>query len=207
MANKDSGDRNYGAFGITMVLAVLLLLLAAFFWPKTGSVWDDDATANVAGTSFYKNMECSCIGFTALRNDCRSCTQHVDCYGIPVSCSFTCRQKVKETWQDVSCGTSGSNPYPADRESCEAAGGHWGPIGLSPAEVCTMFTTDAGKECSDSSECQSACVADLSAEEYQTLVKNHRPIYTTGRCAASTLSVGCFAYVKNGVVNDILCVD
>jgi hypothetical protein len=73
MANKDSGDRNYGAFGITMVLAVLLLLLAAFFWPKTGSVWDDDATANVAGTSFYKNMECSCIGFTALRNDCRSC--------------------------------------------------------------------------------------------------------------------------------------
>jgi hypothetical protein len=203
MAKVKSGDKKYVAFGI----AVLLVLLAAFFWPKTGSKWDDDTTAKFAGKSYYENLACTCIGFTALRNDCRSCTQHVDCYGIPVSCSFTCRQKVNETWQDVSCGNSGSIPYPADKESCESAGGHWGPVGLSPAEVCIMPTTDAGKECSDSSECQSACVADLSAEEYNTLVKDRITIHTTGRCTSSTASVGCMAYVEDGVVLGIHCVD
>lgn len=209
MGKKKSGYNKYIAFGIAIVLFV------TFFWPKTNSIWDDGATATLAGKTYYKNMVCACIGFTALRNDCKSCTQHVDCYGVPVSCSFSCRQEANGTWRDVSCGDLDSNlsnnssnsSYPADKDSCESQGGQWGPVGLSPKEICVMPTTDAGKVCSDSRDCQSACVANLSVADYNNLVKYHIPIHTTGRCTAWKVGVGCNAYVENGVVNGILCVD
>ncbi len=206
MAKKKSYMK-YAAFGIAIVACVILVLLAVFFYPKTNSIWDDDAVANLAGKSYYSNMDCQCIGFTAPRNDCKSCTQYVDCYGIPVSCSFTCRQKVNGTWEDVSCGKHGAIPTPQDKESCESQGGRWGPIGLSPEEVCVMPTTDAGKVCLDSSECQSACVADLNQLEDYITVNMHIPIPATGKCTAWKSVVGCNAYVKHGVVNGVLCVD
>jgi hypothetical protein len=100
MGKKEKKKSGYGkhiAFGIAA------FLLVAFFWPKTNSISDYDVTANLVGKSYYKNMACACIGFAALRNDCKSCVKYVDCYGVPVSCSFSCRQKTDGTWQDVSC--------------------------------------------------------------------------------------------------------
>jgi hypothetical protein len=198
---------------ILILAAVVLLTL--FFWPKPNGVWDDDATANLADKAYYKNTACTCIGFAMPEKDCKSCTQVTDCFGVPVLCNSYCRQKTNEIWDYAPCekfsvnltNVSSNFSYPTNKTSCEAQGGNWGPIGLSPQEVCVLPTTDAGKSCSDSSECQAACVAELTEGQRAALLLNHTPVRTTGRCTAWKTSVGCNAYVENGVVNGIMCVD
>jgi len=197
-----------------LLIITAIVLLAVFFWPKPNGEWSTDAIANLADKSHYENSGCMCIGFDALKSDCKSCTEITDCYGIPILCNSYCRKKTNETWDYVSCESLTSNPtnvssnfsYPIDNESCIAQGGIWGPIGLSPEPSCMLPTTDAGKVCSDSSECQAACVAELSQME-SDLIRNHIPVMTTGKCTAWIGSVGCKAYVENGVVNGVLCVD
>lgn len=184
-----------------------MLLFAAFFWPKVSYRADDDFTASSAGKTTYKNMACGCIGFEVPQNNCLSCTQYTDCYGIPISCGFGCRKQINGTWQDIYCSDGSLITTPKDKESCESQGGRWGSIGLSPEEVCVMPTTDAGKVCYDSSECQAACVATLTQGEYDWIVRHHFPVFKAGTCTAWKGGVGCNAYVKNGVVNQILCVD
>jgi len=188
-------------------IAITIVLLAVFFWPKAASKVDDGFTAEARGDSFYKNMACTCIGFTASQNNCKSCAQYTDCYGIPLSCHYGCYAKLNETWRSVYCGSEGAADYPKDKASCEARNGTWEAIGLSPQEVCVLPTADAGTVCTDSSQCQGACVAELSQSDYDKLMRYHIPIPTSGKCTSTTSSVGCNAYVENGVVNGILCVD
>lgn len=195
-------ERNH----ILIIVAVLLLIL--FFWPKTNSREDDFFTAEIRGDSHYQNMACTCIGLTVSQNNCKSCTQYTDCYGVPVSCHFGCQGKINGTWQPTYCSNGTAVPsIPADNASCTAQGGTWGPIGLSPEYVCVLPTTDSGKTCFDSSECQGACVAELNSLEYEILSKYHIPIRTNGKCTSSTSGVGCNAYVENGLVTGVLCVD
>jgi len=198
-----------------ILIGAAIILLVMFFWPKPNGEWSTDATANLADKSHYENSACMCIGFAALKNDCKSCTEITDCYGIPILCNSYCRKKTNGTWDYASCESLNSNPinvssnfsYPTDNESCIAQGGIWGPIGLSPEPGCMLPTTDAGKVCRDSSECQAACVAELNQEDYNNLVRYQIPIRTTGKCIAWRGSAGCKSYVENGVVNGILCVD
>jgi len=84
---------------IYAVVAVLVLL--AIFWPKTSSKSDDYFT--VANGEFIKNYDCQCIGFTAPQNNCLSCTQYTDCYGIPTSCQYSCKRLIGDMWQDEPC--------------------------------------------------------------------------------------------------------
>lgn len=190
---------------LIIALALLMALLAAFFWPKTNSREDDGFTASSAGKSYYENFQCTCIGFTVPQMNCRSCTQYTDCYGLPVSCISGCQKLINGTWEVVSCATG--TTYPRDKESCEAQGGSWGPVGFSPEPVCILPTKDAGKICWDSSQCEAVCVAELSQWQQEWLVTTRLPIFTAGNCAASNAGVGCNAYVENGMVNGILCVD
>jgi len=92
-----------------------------------------------------------------------------------------------------------SKDTPRDKESCEAKGGLWGPIGLSPEERCNLPTSDAGKECSDSDECEGYCVAELLPEEWsKSGVK--------GQCTAWRIVVGCITLVEDGKAKGI-CID
>lgn len=200
-----------------VLIGIAILLLVAFFWPKINSKEDDGFTAEIRGDSHFENMACTCIGFVMSQNNCKSCTQYTDCYGIPVSCDYGCQDKINGIWQFTYCSNgsvinqsdneSAIVSPPKDNASCVAQGGLWGPIGLSPENVCVLPTMDAGKACSDSSGCQAACVATLNPNDYNNLVKNHIPVKTTGNCTAWKTSVGCNAYVENGTVNGILCVD
>ena len=70
---------------------------------------------------------------------------------------------------------------PSTQEQCEAAGHRWGCRGV-PGEGCPMIchaqTSDAGKTCKHSSECQGECVAvDEDAK--------------SGTCSAHTTAFGC----------------
>ena len=106
-------------------------------------------------------------------------------------------------------GGAGSPPTPVtptDQSSCEAQGGKWGPLGLFPKEVCNLPTTDAGKACSDSSQCQSACIAALTQEQFDDVFRNGAILQTTGACAAWHILVGCIPFVEDGVVQ-MICID
>jgi len=94
---------------------------------------------------------------------------------------------------------------PTDKESCEALGGRWGRIGLSLEEQCNLPTSDAGKECSDSDECEGSCIAELSEEDWEKAI--YGVVYTKGKCTAWIITIGCHPFVEDGKVEGILCVD
>ena len=83
------------------------------------------------------------------------------------------------------------------KEQCEIAGGLWGIWGnRSPATAsCNPSASDAGKECTDSSQCQSFCQAKEGSE-----------INTedTGMCYGYELAI-CMQEVRNGVVEPEWC--
>lgn len=62
----------------------------------------------------------------------------------------------------VTITVTGTSVTPNDKQSCENIGGKWGSVGdVSPntPPYCNMPTNDAGKSCTDSSQCQSFCQA------------------------------------------------
>ena len=83
------------------IIAVIVLLII-FFFPKQNNVWDDSFTA--AAAKQYKNMDCTCIGFTGMKPGLtRSDTQIKLCYGMPIDCKYTCEKEIDSQWQDISC--------------------------------------------------------------------------------------------------------
>lgn len=49
---------------------------------------------------------------------------------------------------------------PVDKVFCEARGGKWEQRGFVGVLKCNLPTSDAGKECTDSSQCESVCIFD-----------------------------------------------
>ncbi len=103
--------------------------------------------------------------------------------------------------------TKSVGDIPKDQATCEAHGGKWNRIGLAPRDACNLPTSDAGQSCSDSSECEGACVADLSRADYDRVTKNKVIIDSTGKCTPWRIVVGCLAVVTDGKVNGIMCID
>ena len=83
---------------------------------------------------------------------------------------------------------------PETREACREQGGAWGRIGARPVEQCNLRTSDSGKACTDSSQCESACIGESISS-------------TVGKCSEWRITVGCRAILQNGRVPGILCAD
>jgi len=85
----------------------------------------------------------------------------------------------------------------SEQEQCEIAGGLWGIWGniSNLTNSCNPATSDAGMECSDSSQCQSFCQAKEGAQ-----------IGTedTGMCYGYELAI-CLQEVRDGVVDPEWC--
>ena len=82
--------------------------------------------------------------------------------------------------------------FQKDKISCEMLGGKWQSID-SPdnRHICNLPTADGGKECSDSSQCESFCQAKEGTERGQQ---------TTGQCHGWKTSITpCFTTVNNGI--------
>jgi|SRR3954463_8560917 hypothetical protein len=87
---------------------------------------------------------------------------------------------------------------PVTEEECRVRKGNWSQQGLGGGPfVCDVAATDAGRNCTDSTQCEGICLAakDIPA-------KNR----TVGRCSASLREYGCFKFIENGSVRAI-CVD
>jgi hypothetical protein len=96
---------------------------------------------------------------------------------------------------------------PQDRAACEALGGKWGRIGLNPREQCNLPATDAGRECSSSSECEGLCLAEgYSWDELSDAMRENKIIQTAGKCSAWRIVVGCVPMVEDGLLRPI-CID
>ena len=81
--------------------------------------------------------------------------------------------------------------------TCENEGGLWGIWGnaIDSSPMCNPSTSDGGKECTDSSQCQSFCQANQGAEILSE---------GAGMCYGYELAI-CMQEVHNGVVQPEWC--
>jgi hypothetical protein len=99
---------------------------------------------------------------------------------------------------------------PRTQAACEQAGGHWGPAGLFPKPICRIPTHDAGRPCGDVGECEALCLAALTPEQRDLLVRpphGQRKLEMMGTCTPHSPVFGCMAIVEKGFVSGIQCRD
>ncbi len=97
----------------------------------------------------------------------------------------------------VSSQASESTLPDGQQVQCEDKGGQWNPLKTASAGQCNLPTLDAGKICNDSSECQSACVAEGSMLP---------GLHTSGICYGwSLLESECLNPVSRGVTQGSTC--
>ena len=84
------------------VLIILILSALAFFFPKKNAVLNDTFTART--TEEYKNMDCSCIGFTGMKPGLSKSDVQIElCYGLPIKCAYSCKKEINGQWQNIPC--------------------------------------------------------------------------------------------------------
>ena len=95
-------------------------------------------------------------------------------------------------------GLAGSLFVPSTEQSCLAVGGKWGLHGSteSLAGFCVVQTTDGGKACESSVQCQGTCLALPNAREGSR---------GEGRCSGSTYPASCFTAVEKRRVQRRVC--
>ncbi|MDD2913089.1 MAG: hypothetical protein PHH17_02405 [Candidatus Pacebacteria bacterium] len=135
-----------------------------------------------------------------------------DEYGCFISAGYTfCKAKERcvRIWEE-GCGITSipasSNNVPDNEDSCREMKGEWGIFGLSLLKQCNLPTSDAIKNCYNESDCEGSCIAKLSSEE-EIRVKKGESIEKTGKCSMWLNTYGCNAFVNDGKVSAILCVD
>ncbi len=82
---------------------------------------------------------------------------------------------------------------------CQKRGGSLEVDGLRQCYVCTIIYDDAGKICSDASECQGECVSYKQIPPNQPNQK--------GQCKKNNLPFGCYQILRKGVAEPTMCVD
>jgi hypothetical protein len=84
-------------------------------------------------------------------------------------------------------------------EQCSGIGGQWRPICMMGKPACVVAYKDAGKSCTDSSQCSGRCITGSTGAKPETP--------TTGICTANSDPCGCFQLVENGKAGYALCAD
>lgn len=79
-----------------------------------------------------------------------------------------------------------------DETLCEQKGGEWGRYGISPDYTCKIPANDAGKTCSDNSQCTYGCIY---VGDYRSKTEGES---VTGECAKYEGQDGCSDTVKDG---------
>jgi len=82
----------------------------------------------------------------------------------------------------------------SSKDDCLAKGGVWQKWGLAQLEYCQIPSQDAGKSCTDSSQCT-----------YYKCISTSGKV--PGKCATYKNTFGCFSIIENGKVQQALCAD
>ena len=86
----------------------------------------------------------------------------------------------------------------AQASACAAKGGAIQPVGRAQIPTCVIPYADAGKACTDKSQCEGACIAEGNLESQGAV---------SGQCQKTNRQFGCFARIENGKATATLCVD
>ena len=78
---------------------------------------------------------------------------------------------------------------PATEAGCKQLDGNWGPLGISGTLRCDIKTSDSGKRCTDSRECQGSCLAPEGTEA---------GVSVFGACSAYVSNFGNVILVTDG---------
>lgn len=89
---------------------------------------------------------------------------------------------------------------PAERATCQAAGGAIVLSGKLQWENCVQPFSDAGKACSGDADCVGQC-------RYEGEVELPPGAAATGSCQVTDARFGCNTVVENGKIAHTLCVD
>jgi len=81
---------------------------------------------------------------------------------------------------------------------CAAKGGSVQPVGKAQIPTCVVPYADAGKACTDKSQCEGACILEGNLEPANDV---------TGQCQKTNRQFGCYAKVVNGKSTGAICVD
>ncbi len=82
--------------------------------------------------------------------------------------------------------------------ACAAKGGTVKPVGKAQIPTCVTPYADAGKACTDKSQCQGGCILEGNLEPQGAV---------TGQCQKTDRQFGCYAKVENGKATAAICVD
>lgn len=87
----------------------------------------------------------------------------------------------------------------AGEKACKKSGGTWQPIGMRQSMACITKYPDAGKSCTDSSQCKGGCL-DVTPHDH---VGDR-----IGKCKTDDDHFGCTTYLTQGKRDGpVLCVD
>lgn len=89
---------------------------------------------------------------------------------------------------------------------CESQGGRFGRTGRMPLSNCNLPTTDGGRLCTDSSQCESMCLAELTDQQKRALESGLTVAGVTGKCAEWSIVVGCNSIVQDDTAV-VICID
>ena len=92
----------------------------------------------------------------------------------------------------------------AQRAECAARGGAIEGVGMFGTPSCVIPYADAGKACSNTSDCQGACLFNLDGSD-RPIPKVGEPM--TGTCEATNSTFGCFTEIDQGKAKASICVD
>lgn len=87
-----------------------------------------------------------------------------------------------------------------DKEGCAAKGGEVRQEGMLGTYRCTVPYADAGKTCTDKSDCEGKCLLPPESEAATGEA-------ATGACQANDSPFGCYAEIVDGKIAAALCVD
>lgn len=135
--------------------------------------------------------------------------------------TFACQsnQTTPTITKDLPLGFPSGFPTPLPRvlDACLGQGGRWDLLGIN-GPGCNLPTTDGGKICQRSEDCQSACLGDphlvMRKDEYGNLVPDHEGVdqlnakekVKFGLCSAWQENFGCQVWLQQGRFV-VMCVD
>ncbi|MFD2168296.1 hypothetical protein ACFSJY_18710 [Thalassotalea euphylliae] len=114
---------------------------------------------------------------------------------IITGCASTSEKSMDEVRQELRLNALSK----IDVLACLDSGGVIQSVCMFGAPSCVYRYMDAGKECSDSSECQGDCRIEDEFLEAGTK--------TTGRCSVDSDPCGCYQLIVNGKAEHGLCSD
>lgn len=102
------------------------------------------------------------------------------------------------------CGKK--EPLPKTKDACLQVGGVWKKQGPEPFETCNRKAADRGTICTDNSECEGWCQAEITKEQVREGMTGKLDITGRGRCSVWRVELGCFGMVQQGKVL-VICID